>query len=113
MTKLPNAYRAEVDMSKIVDYLLSTWDPETADKARFFLRFGFNLERWSEFADALQQHAVNGVVTNTVVSPYGLRYRVDGTLETPDGRNPKIRSIWQIDNGRSIPRLITAFPLRR
>ena len=113
MTKLPNARRAIVERRKIVDYLLSNLNPEGSDKAKFFLRFGFSPDRWSEFAEALKQQAVTGELTNTVVAPYGIRYQIDGTLETPDGRNPHLRTVWQIDSSSSTPRLITAYPLKR
>ena len=50
MTKLPNAHRAEVAKTKVVDYLLSIWHPRGRAKARFFLGFGFDLDEWVEFA---------------------------------------------------------------
>ena len=42
---------------------------------------------------------------------FGPRYHVDGIIETPDGRNPKIKTVWQVDIGSNSPRLITAHPL--
>ncbi len=113
MTKLPNAHRAEVARSKVVDYLLSTWHPRGAAKARFFLRFGFDSDRWIEFANALKQHAVSGEVTSTVETAHGICYQVDGVIETPDGRNPQISTVWQIDWGYENPRILTAYPLDR
>lgn len=46
-------------------------------------------------------------------SNYGARYLVDGIIETPDGRNPRIRTVWIIDSANDEPRLVTAHPLRR
>ena len=110
---LPNVRHAEVAESKIVDYLLSATHPEGRDKANFFLRFGFSPDHWEEFADALKRHAATHEVTNTIATLSGLRYQVEGALKSPDGRNPRIRTIWQIDTGSLIPRLITAYPARR
>ena len=110
---LPNVRHAEVAESKIVDYLLSATHPEGRDKANFFLRFGFSPNRWGEFADALKLLATSHEVTNTIATLSGLRYQVDGSPKNPNGRNPRIRTIWQIDTGSSIPRLITAYPARR
>ena len=110
---VPNVQHAEVAESKVVDYLLDTTHPEGRDKANFFLRFGFSPDRWEEFAYALRLLATSHEVTNTIASQTGLRYQVDGTLKSPDGRNPRIRTIWQINTGSSIPRLITAYPARR
>ena len=50
-------------------------------------------------------------VGDTVDSAYGTRYAVDGPLETPDGRNPLVRTVWIVDKGSARPRLITAHPL--
>ena len=48
-----------------------------------------------------------------VETPYGPRYHVEGAIETPDGRNPRVRTVWQIDLGSNYPRFITAHPRRR
>jgi len=49
-----------------------------------------------------------GKITDT---PFGPRYEVDGELNVPDGRTPRIRAVWQQDHGEVAPRLITAYPL--
>src|SRR5260370_135705 len=41
----------------------------------------------------------------------GPRYEVEGELAAPDGRRPRIRTVWQIDTGQIVPRLITAYPV--
>ena len=38
-------------------------------------------------------------------------YVVEGTLPTPDGRNPRVRAIWFIREGEHRPRLVTAYPV--
>lgn len=111
--KLPNADLATVDESKVVDYLLSTRHPDGRAKAAFFSAFGFRAQRWRAFARALRDHGASGEITEMSKSSYGARYSVDGLIETPDGRYPRIRTVWIIDNERGIPRLITAHPLRR
>ena len=113
MTKLPNARRAEVAERKVVNYLLSTRHPKGAVKARFFLRFGFSSDRWEDFSDALKRQAANGDVTSIEETTYGVCYRVDGVIETPDGRDPPISTVWQIDWGHENPRIVTAYPLDR
>ena len=42
---------------------------------------------------------------------FGPRNEVDGELRTPDGRSPRVRTVWQVDKGQIAPRLITAYPL--
>ena len=110
--KLPRARRARVDEGKVVGYLLSTDYPDGPSKAAFFGSFGFSAARWELFADALRDHGTNGEVTSITASDYGTRHSVDGVIETPDGRNPRVRTVCLVaENGE--PRLITAHPLRR
>jgi hypothetical protein len=110
--KLPNASRAEVSSDKILGYLLCLDHPDGISKARFFIRFGFTREDWVALADALKQHGRTHAVTNVVESAYGWRYIVEGEITTPDGRNPKIRTVWVVEKGRDVPRLITAHPAK-
>ncbi len=111
--RLPNARQARVEQEKITDYLLSATSPRGQIKAGFFSRFGFHLDGWRELAEALRVHGGAHEVTRVVETAYGLRYYVDGSIETPDGRNPQVRTVWQFDIGRDYPRLITAHPRRR
>ncbi|HUF46630.1 MAG TPA: hypothetical protein VMM93_02380, partial [Vicinamibacterales bacterium] len=36
--------------------------------------------------------------------------RLSGKLIAPDGRTPLVRSVWFIERGEDVPRLVTAFP---
>lgn len=110
--RLPNAQKARVEKDKVVDYLLSETHPDGRSKAAFFLRFGFDRRLWHRLAEALRTHGAANEITRTETSAYGTRYTVDGIIETPDGRDPTIRTIWIIDNANSEPRLVTAYPLR-
>ena len=82
-----------------------------SSKARFFERFGFHTFEWMVFAVALVEHGQEYPVANVVETGYGRRYSVDGQIRSPDGRNPTIRTVWIIETGLEIPRLITAYPL--
>lgn len=109
--KLPHADQARVEQEKITEYLLSPSHPDGSNKAEFFLQFGFRLENWEVLREALRTHGARHQVVKTVESAYGTRYAVDGTLESPDGRNPLVRTVWLVEKGSSTPRLITAYPL--
>lgn len=111
MTKLPNAHLAVVEERKITEYLLSESHRFGASKARFFAAFGFEPVSWRAFADALRRQGQSGEVAATNETGFGPRYEVDGELEAPDGRRPRVRTVWQIDVGEVAPRLITAYPL--
>ena len=109
---LPRPDEVSVARAKIVDYLLAAHHRTGAAKARWFASFGFSPVRWTELADALRTHARRNIVTLVDDTPFGRRYTIDGPIESPDGRNPHVRSIWFVDTERDQPRFVTAFPLR-
>lgn len=110
--KLPNAENAVVEQEKITEYLLNPTHRYGASKARFFDAFGFRAEEWWKFAEALREHGRNHDVTKVQETGFGPRYEVEGTLLAPDGRRPRVRTVWQLDHGAVAPRLITAYPTR-
>lgn len=111
--RLPYAAKARVDRKKIVEYLLSLSHPDGSSKARFFSRFGFRADEWRIFVGALRKHGREHDVSMAVESAHGTRYSIDGPLETPDGRNPEVRTVWILTKRSRAPRLITAHPHRR
>lgn len=109
--KLPNVEESQVGSEKITEYLLCGSHPDGCSKADFFKKFGFKIENWKILAEALRKHGASHPVVKTMESDYGIRYNIDGLLETPDGRNPKVRTVWIIEKETKVPRLITAYPL--
>ena len=109
--KLPNADKLAVEREKITDYLLNPAHRYGASKARFFIAHGFRVEAWEALALALRAHGQKHDVCRTKETPFGPRYEVEGELEAPDGRRPRLRTVWQVDEGQLAPRLITAYPL--
>jgi hypothetical protein len=109
--KLPNASLVIVERGKIEDYLLNPAHRSGAGKAKFFGLFGFQRERWQELEQALRQHALTQEVAEVKETGFGPRYAVEGPLDTPVGRRPLVRSVWQHDDGMVAPRLITAYAL--
>ena len=109
--KLPNAERAVVPGRKITHYLLSTAHRDGQHKAEFFRRFGFKLEAVEELASALLNHALHHEVVETVPTAFGRNFVIEGALPAPDGRSPKVRSVWFIAKGEEIATLATAYPL--
>lgn len=107
---LPNANNAQVEQKKITEYLLCKSHPDGRNEAIFFSQFGFTLDNWELLAESLRKLGVAHNVTKVVESDFGTRYSVDGVLETPDGRNPNVRTVWIIAQYSTKPRLITAHP---
>ena len=109
--KLPQADALIVEQEKITDYLLNPAHRYGASKARFFAAFGFRAESWEIFAQALREHGQSHDVTRVIETRFGPRYEVEGELSAPDGRYPRVRTVWQLGAGEAAPRLITAYPL--
>jgi hypothetical protein len=107
--KLPNCREAVVPESKILDYLLCATHPVGRDKALFFSAFGFARERWQELAIALKAHAVNNEISSAEDSEWGKNYAIVGKLECPDGREPRVTSVWFVEHGGTVPKLVTAY----
>lgn len=111
--QLPNAQKATIQAEKITRYLLNFDHEDGKTKAEFFVRFGFDPDDWQVLERALLQHALENPVVGQMETTFGIKYTVEGGLNCPDGRRPGIRTIWQIDKDKDIPRLITAHPDRR
>lgn len=109
--KLPNGEHLVVEQEKIAGYLLNATHRYGASKARFFAAFGFRVEDWERLARALREHGQRHEVSKVKESVFGPRYEVEGALPAPDGRAPRVRTVWQLDKGEPAPRLITAYPL--
>lgn len=109
--RLPRAELALVEREKVLSYLLNRAHRYGASKARFFSQFGFTADAWERLAEALRVHRQIHQVTKKKETPFGPRLQVEGELRAPDGRRPRVRTVWQLDHGQVAPRLITAYPL--
>jgi hypothetical protein len=109
--KIPNAEYAIVPKAKVVNYLLSPTHFYGKTKEGFFTRFGFSLDEWEVFANSLKRFVQTTEMVREENSPFGKRFVVEGNLETPDGRNPFVRTIWFIENEEVIPHFVTAYPI--
>ena len=107
--KLPNAEKALVEDAKLLGYLLNPDHPHGTHKARYLGRFGFSSDNLDAARSALLKHGRSYDVARRALTGSGPRYAVEGVLETPDQRNPYVRTVWQMDNGEVAPRLITAY----
>lgn len=108
--KVPNVERAVVAYEKLIGYLLNERHPQGGGKARFFRPLGYDENGVDRFADDLRQHALQNRVVSTRETPYGVHYVVDGPIDTPSGRTVQIVSVWLVEAGIEVPRLVTAYP---
>ncbi|MDR2981936.1 MAG: hypothetical protein LBV12_06775 [Puniceicoccales bacterium] len=108
--KLQNADKALVELAKLTDYLLSSTHPDGKAKAKFFMQFGFLATMPQLLETSLRKHGLTQPVVEVKTTEHGVKYILECSLSSPDGRNPCIRSVWIIDSGETVPRLVTAYP---
>ena len=111
--RLPNSEQAWVPREKITGYLLVREHEDGGSKANRFSKLGFTIERWETLAQALLIQGASHEVNKVESDRYGIKYVVEGNLDTPSGEAIYVRSVWQVKWGTEYPRLITAYPIRR
>lgn len=110
MARLPGGRL--ISEAKVTDYLLNPAHAVGRSKAAFFERFGFSLDRHVELLEGLLAHPQANAVVDVAATAYGIKSVVQCSLDTPDGRNPCIRSVWFLETGSKLQRLVTAYPFQ-
>ncbi|UCC73729.1 MAG: hypothetical protein JSV86_03980 [Gemmatimonadota bacterium] len=110
---LPNAHAAHVPPGKVSEYLLSLAHSYGASKARFFRRLGYGDETAKLLESELLQLARDGELAGTIPGTYGTKYIVEGKIRRPGGGQASLTSVWLIEQGKTRPRLVTAYQRRQ
>ena len=120
--KLPNADNTVVERDKIVTYLLNAGHPDNGGKAQFFEGLGFQRDRWETLVAALRKlaraatvtlYSTAGQASSGTRSPNRetlMRGTIVGKIESPSGRVAMVQTIWIVERGADMPRLVTAYP---
>ena len=108
--KLPNADRAVIDRSKVVDYLLSEAHVVGRFKSAFFTTLGYSKTAWEVLAADIQRHAFENEALATEANQYGQKYEVHGNLDGPASRAAVLITVWIVLHGEDFPRFVTAYP---
>jgi hypothetical protein len=107
--QLPNRARAVIAPEKLIDYLLNTGHKRGGTKARLLARCGYTVQNWIRLEEDIRG-ALETEVDWVRTTEYGIRYEIRMTLQSPLGMPLTVRTIWQIDDGTVVPRLITLYP---
>jgi hypothetical protein len=108
--KLSNPSKAVIEREKIADYLLNAAHPDNGGKAEFFEKLGFRRKEWEALAAALRTLAQTTEATSHAESPHGQKYVIVGRIESPAGKPVAVKTIWIVDKGLDVARLVTAYP---
>jgi len=108
--KLPQRENAYIPPPKLLGYLLSETHSVGKAKAKFFRALGFNEMNSDVLEQRLLAIAHEANVVDVAPTPRGVKYVLDGDLETISGETVQIRTIWIIEGGQTRPRFVTAYP---
>ena len=108
--KLPNSEDAHIPREKVTDYLLSETHPVGRAKARVLREMGFDESSINDLLSGLLKIAHSEEVVEVVSSLYGIKYVVEGDLQSPEGARIRLRTVWIVDAGQHRPRFVTAYP---
>jgi hypothetical protein len=107
--QLPNRVLSIIAQEKLTEYVLNSRHKRGGTKARLLAQFGYTVQNWRRL-EADIRHGLDAEVDLVRPTEYGMRYEIRMVLQTPLGVPLTVRTIWQIDDGREIPRLITLYP---
>lgn len=108
--KLPNSKNAYVPNEKLIDYLLSETHIDGRTKAKFFRSIGFNEGNISKLEMVLLKVATQPV-KNISESIHGIKYIIEGEIQSPTGKVAKLRTVWILEPDKKVSRFITAYPV--
>jgi hypothetical protein len=110
MARMTDANLAFVPELKIAGYLADPNHERGWPKGKFLMANGFDLEDHAAIRAALVDHANthDAIVRPT---PYGIKYEVDGPMQTPTGVTIRVRTVWVVEAGIAAPRFVTLRPL--
>lgn len=109
--KLPNREQAYIPSTKLSGYLLSETHSVGRSKAKLLRSVGFNEANVDLLKQGLIAIAHSEDVKEVISSSHGVKYIIEGLLQTPFGNSIKIRTFWIIEKGQERPRFVTAYPL--
>ena len=74
------------------------------------INYGYSLENWQQLESDIRKFHLNAEVSIIKETPYGIRYEIISEILTPIQKPLLMKTVWQIDKGTELPRLITMIP---
>jgi hypothetical protein len=111
---LPNVQEAEIDARKFQQYSLNPENPNNQGKWIAFVAIGYDVNSsqgrqtaTEDIINQLRTKLSNLPATQEEPSIYGLRFEVQVTIRGLNGKEGNLITKWQIDRGKTKPRLIS------
>ncbi len=113
MAKLLNGDRAQVDLRKLTDYVLSSTHRTGRHKARVFAAASsMTPDDAPALLEALMLAARSDDAVEDRRDEHGAHYSIEFAMEF-NGRKAQVRSLWTIRAGEDYPRFVTAFVAKK
>ena len=93
---------------KLVRYLLLP--REENDKSQFLGIAGYTLGTWEVLARDLHDLAKTHEISDKAISPYGIKWEVQGSLTGPNGQILYVVTVWITLETSGETRFVTLFP---
>ena len=109
--KLPNSNKAFIPRDKLTKYVLSETHSTGKFKAKFFSKLGFDERNIDLFEKSLLKIAKSEEIIDEIVTPFGIKYILEGKIHSRVGKSVKVRTVWIIERGQNRPRFVTVYPV--
>jgi hypothetical protein len=111
---LPNGEKAEIDMRKFTEYSMKPDNPQNQGKWMGFAMIGYPVETpegrqiaTQDVVQQIRQNLPHIPAYKSKNNPYGIRLKVTIRIKGFNEKQGNLITIWQIDQNKNIPRLIT------
>lgn len=110
-SSMPNYTNAETPVEKFVNYSLDYSNPNAKGKAEAYEKgLGYTKDNATGLIKQIHDYVTSGNNPYEVSqSEYGTKYKYRIPVTGPNGKTKNVIAVYQIDNGKSIPRLITNY----
>lgn len=110
-SSMPNAKKAVTPREKFINYSLNPDNPNARGKAEAYEKgLGYTRENADELISQVHDYVTSGNKPYEVSqSDYGTKYKFRIPVTGPNGKTKNVIAVYQIDNGQSVPRMITNY----
>jgi hypothetical protein len=109
-TELKIPLDAEINVSKIKDYLLTKRD--MGDKSEYLLKAGYARELFTQLIDDLKEQILPLDAMLTEETMFGKKFSIIGKLIGPNKKELTVKTIWMQESFSGKWKFITLFPAK-
>ncbi|MBQ9046833.1 MAG: hypothetical protein IJ120_02925 [Solobacterium sp.] len=110
-SSMPNAEKAVTPREKFINYSLNPDNPNARGKAEAYEKgLGYTKENADGLISQVHDYVTAGKKPYEVSqSEYGTKFKFRIPVTGPNGKTKNVIAVYQIDNGQSVPRMITNY----